>query len=159
MSEFERPNKVMIVVLTDGFENASRVYLPEMVPGKPPLPKASRINDMVKHQREVYSWQFIFLGADQDAIGTAAGMGFDPTMALNYGNNAADIKGLGTKLNKMSSGYRAAASARAGGQTLRCVAQETQNRVTAQDTQEWDDMMKANAQGAQAVKDCEPAKV
>jgi uncharacterized protein YegL len=56
LPEHERPEKVIIVILTDGLENASLEYTREQV------------FDLITHQRETYSWEFIFLGANQDAI-------------------------------------------------------------------------------------------
>jgi hypothetical protein len=55
-----RPREVIVAVLTDGFENASRHFTWKQV--------AARI----KHQTDTYKWTFLFLGANQDAIATAA---------------------------------------------------------------------------------------
>jgi uncharacterized protein YegL len=55
----ERPAKVIVAILTDGMENASRDY------------NNRRVADMISHQQEKYSWEFIFLAANQDAIATA----------------------------------------------------------------------------------------
>ncbi len=49
--EHERPSKVIIACMTDGYENASRVY------------SNAKIAQMIEHQSTVYSWEFIFLGA------------------------------------------------------------------------------------------------
>ena len=57
--EPQRPGKVIVAILTDGLENASKDY------------SRSRIAQMIQHQREKYSWEFIFLAANQDAIATA----------------------------------------------------------------------------------------
>jgi len=54
--DYNRPSKIIFVILTDGQENNSRIY------------SLARINDMIKHQQEKYSWQFVFLGADQNAF-------------------------------------------------------------------------------------------
>lgn len=71
--EHEHPGKVIFVVLTDGYENASQTYTRE------------RIFEMIKHQREVYSWEFIFLGADQDAIAEGARYGFAADTSMSIG--------------------------------------------------------------------------
>jgi Mg-chelatase subunit ChlD len=74
-SEPERPEHVIVVVLTDGEENASRRYDRET------------IRRMVEHQQSVYQWKFLFLGANQDAfaeagkIGVRAAMTFEATGA------------------------------------------------------------------------------
>lgn len=71
--EHTHPGKVIFVVLTDGLENASRSYTREQV------------LEMIKHQREVYSWEFIFLGADQDAIAESAKYGFAADTSMSFG--------------------------------------------------------------------------
>lgn len=57
--EEERPSKVIVAILTDGLENASKDY------------SRGRVSEMIKHQQEKYSWEFIFLAANQDAIASA----------------------------------------------------------------------------------------
>ena len=77
-----RAEKVLFVIITDGMENASREYT------------AAQIKNMVKKEQTKYGWEFIFLGANIDAIETAGGMGIAPERAVNY---HADAKG--TQLN------------------------------------------------------------
>jgi hypothetical protein len=72
MPESERPKKVLFVILTDGQENASREF------------DRPRIFDMITHQREKYAWEFVFVGANQDAIATATSMGMNASNASNY---------------------------------------------------------------------------
>lgn len=55
MPEDERPGHVLFVVLSDGMENASKVYTREQVVG------------MINHQRDVYNWDFLFLAQGMDA--------------------------------------------------------------------------------------------
>jgi hypothetical protein len=52
LPEGQRPAKVLVAIITDGLENASREFTHE------------KIKEMIKHQEEVYSWEFIFLGSD-----------------------------------------------------------------------------------------------
>ena len=75
-------DQVIFVVITDGMENSSRIYSP------------AEIKAMVEKQEESYGWEFIFLGANIDAIVTAGSMGFRADRALDY---LAD--GEGTALN------------------------------------------------------------
>ena len=56
MSESERPEHVLCVIITDGLENASRKFSSEDV------------KDRIEHQKTAYKWQFEFLAADQDAF-------------------------------------------------------------------------------------------
>lgn len=78
----QRPDKVMFVITTDGMENASREYTYE------------KIKEMVEWHKEKYGWEFIFLGANIDAIATAARFGISADRAANY---HADSEG--TRLN------------------------------------------------------------
>ena len=57
--EEQRPGKIIVAILTDGMENASRDY------------NNRRVADMISHQQHKYAWEFIFLAANQDAIATA----------------------------------------------------------------------------------------
>ena len=70
--EAERPGQVIVAILTDGQENASTRYTWESV--------AKRI----RHQTEKYQWQFLFLGANQDAIATAGKMNIHAANTANF---------------------------------------------------------------------------
>lgn len=72
MPEPERPGKVIVAVLTDGLENASVHFTWRDV--------AARI----RHQTNVYQWEFLFLGANQDAIATAAQLHIAAANASSY---------------------------------------------------------------------------
>lgn len=81
-SEDERAENVMIVITTDGMENASREFSYE------------KVRKLIEHQKSKYGWEFIFLGANIDAIETAERFGISKERATNY---HADSEG--TKLN------------------------------------------------------------
>lgn len=66
------PEKTLFVITTDGYENASRHF------------GADEIKRMVEHEKEKYGWEFIFLGADIDAVETAGRIGIDRSRAANY---------------------------------------------------------------------------
>lgn len=68
----DRPGKVIMVILTDGEENASKNT------------NRSEVMDMVKEQQEKYSWEFMFLGANQDAIGNGAALGIGQNASCNF---------------------------------------------------------------------------
>lgn len=72
MPENERPGHVIVPIITDGLENASREY------------KRAQINDMITHQREKYGWEFIFLAANQDAIAVGASYGVPAGSSLTF---------------------------------------------------------------------------
>lgn len=71
--EEERPGLVVIVIITDGYENASQEFVSRDV-----------IKRMIKHQQERYNWQFTFLGANQDAFAEAASIGIMPIATANF---------------------------------------------------------------------------
>lgn len=70
--EEERPAHVVFVITTDGMENASREYT------------AKQVREMVEHQQQKYSWQFVFLGANMDAVSEADKLGISASHAANF---------------------------------------------------------------------------
>ena len=80
--EEDRPEKTIFVITTDGMENASREYSYE------------RVKEMVERQKEKYGWEFIFLGANIDAVETAGRFGISADRAANYNSDL-----VGTNLN------------------------------------------------------------
>ena len=71
----DRPEKTIFVITTDGMENASRKY------------SYDRVKMMVERQKEKYGWEFIFLGANIDAIETAGRFGISADRAANYNSD------------------------------------------------------------------------
>jgi len=69
-SEEERPQKVIFMIITDGEENSSKEY------------DLQQIKEKTKHQQDVYKWDFIFMGANQDAWSNARDLGL--SNAINY---------------------------------------------------------------------------
>lgn len=70
--EAERPGSVIFTIMTDGMENASKEF------------SGQQIAEMIKHQKEAYSWDFLFLGADIDVDAVAAGLNIDPGDRIRY---------------------------------------------------------------------------
>lgn len=66
------PEHTMFVITTDGMENASRHYTSETV------------KKMIERQKKRYGWEFLFVGANIDAVETAARYGIDRDRAVNY---------------------------------------------------------------------------
>ena len=77
--EEDRPEKTILVITTDGYENASRRYT------------SDRVKQMVERQKQKYGWEFIFLGANIDAIETARNFGIDEERAANFVNDGTGI--------------------------------------------------------------------
>nr|WP_198429247.1 VWA domain-containing protein [Nocardia bovistercoris] len=80
-AEGERPGTVIVVVLTDGHENSSREWTHEAV------------RSLITQQQDVYSWDFLFLGANMDAVQIGAQMGFDPRRSITYTAAPAGVAG------------------------------------------------------------------
>lgn len=70
--EKERAGKVIFVIITDGYENASKEF------------KKPQIKEMIQHQTEKYNWQFLYLGADQDSFAEAASYGISADATMNF---------------------------------------------------------------------------
>ena len=77
-----RAENVMIVIITDGEENSSREY------------SSDKVKAQIQRQKEKYGWEFVFLGANIDAVETASRFGIAPDRAQNY-----HADGVGTALN------------------------------------------------------------
>lgn len=76
------PEHTLFVITTDGMENASRKYT------------ADRVKQMIERQKAKYGWEFLFLGANIDAVETARHFGISEDRAVNYHSD-----GAGTQLN------------------------------------------------------------
>ena len=74
--EEDRPEHTIFVITTDGMENASRHYTSE------------EVKAMVKRQKEKYGWEFLFLGANIDAVETASHFGIEEDRAVTFHNDA-----------------------------------------------------------------------
>lgn len=80
--EEDRPEHTLFIITTDGMENSSRRY------------SYDKVKTMVERQKEKFGWEFLFLGANIDAIEVAGRFGIAPERATNY---KCDSKG--TQLN------------------------------------------------------------
>ena len=76
------PEHTLFVITTDGMENASRRY------------DSEKVKKMIERQKEKYGWEFLFLGANIDAVETAGHLGIAPDRAVNY-----HCDSEGTRLN------------------------------------------------------------
>ncbi len=77
LPEENRPGKVIVAILTDGLENASRHFT------------WRDISARIRHQTDAYNWEFLFLGANQDAIATAAQLNIGAHNAATFVADAA----------------------------------------------------------------------
>ena len=94
--EEDRPEKTLFIITTDGMENSSRRYTYD------------KVKQMVEKQKAKYGWEFLFLGANIDAIQVAGRFGIDENHAVNY---ECDARGMAVNyraLNKAVSQVRCA---------------------------------------------------
>jgi len=82
LNESEIPEKTVFFITTDGMENASKEF------------DYTRIKDYIELQKEKYGWEFIFMGANIDAIKTASRFGIHEDRAVHYHSDE-----QGTNLN------------------------------------------------------------
>ena len=81
------PEKTMFVITTDGLENSSHIY------------GSDEVKKMVERQKEKYGWEFLFIGANIDAVETAKSFGIDRDRAVDY---LADGEGTKVVFNAVS---------------------------------------------------------
>jgi hypothetical protein len=113
MSEDERPSKVILIIMTDGLENASKMFT------------SRQVLDLIVQQRGIYKWDFVFHGANQDAIATAAKMGIAAASAMPYAANRT------ATANAMS---RAVRTSRMTGQAVDYTVEERRAAVIEDDS-------------------------
>jgi len=92
--EEERPEKVIVAILTDGEENSSKEY------------SLQRINEMIKHQKEVYSWEVVFLAANMDAVAAAQTLGIQSKDAFSFVATGKGIRSAYKDMSRSVSQYR-----------------------------------------------------
>lgn len=80
--EEDVPAHTLFVITTDGMENASRRY------------DSALVKQMIEHEKSKYGWEFLFLGANIDAVETAKHFGISEDRAVNYHSDS-----VGTRLN------------------------------------------------------------
>lgn len=82
LEEDDRPGHVIVVVMTDGEENASREWTVDAV------------RQLVTQQREQWKWEFVFLGANLDAVQVGNAYGFAADSSISYAPDAAGTRAV-----------------------------------------------------------------
>ncbi len=97
LPEDERPGTVIVAVMTDGLENASREWT------------HTAIRSLVEQQTSAYAWQFMYMGADQDAIEVGTRLGVDAAYSVTYGRGKTKeaLAGAAGKISRLRSARRA----------------------------------------------------
>lgn len=102
MPEEERPGNVVVTIITDGYENASKEYTWKSVQA------------MIKEQREKYSWLFTFIGANIDVKQVSDDLGIDSLLAKSYTASAEGTQSVYTAMSATMSYSRKASTKRKG---------------------------------------------
>ncbi|MFW6242761.1 MAG: vWA domain-containing protein [bacterium] len=92
--EDKRPENVIISILTDGQENASKKFTLEQV------------NKMINHQKEKYNWNFIFLAANQDAFSEGTKLGINQNDIFQYAATSVGINDAYRKMTHSVTSYK-----------------------------------------------------
>ena len=108
--ESSRPGKIIYVIVTDGEENSSSGY------------NRSQINELITARRDVDSWEFIFLAANQDAIQEAHSMGISAAGAMNYAPSGQGVEQAYLIGTQAVSNMRSAGSAKGMSAELHAMA-------------------------------------
>jgi hypothetical protein len=93
--EANRPEKVVVIIMTDGMENASKRFL-----------QKSEIKKMIEHQQKKYSWEFIYLGANQDAFAEGASFGVPIVNTQVFSVDSSGVNGAYNTISAYVSQYR-----------------------------------------------------
>jgi uncharacterized protein YegL len=101
LPEEERPSKVIFLIITDGHENSSHRF------------SAEQVKSMVEHQKDVYSWEFVFMGANIDAIAAGTNLGISAHNTLNYSATSVGTADLYKSISSSMNSYRSSNSSRA----------------------------------------------
>ena len=99
MPEEEKPSKVMVTIITDGYENASKEF------------NWNQVQDMIKEQREKYSWIFTFIGANIDVMQVSQNLGIDSRLAKSYGFTTQGVESVYEAMSVATTAVRKKASA------------------------------------------------
>jgi hypothetical protein len=95
LPEHLRPSKVVFVVITDGHENASQTYTRKAV------------FELIEAQRKTYKWEFVFIGANQDAIKEGGAIGVAAANAMTFDANPIGTESVYSSLSSNMARYRA----------------------------------------------------
>ena len=102
LAEDQKPERVVMVVVTDGAENSSQEF------------KKSDIEKLVKEKSEKHGWQFVFLSADMAAISEAHGLGIPADSSLYYSHSGRGSRSSWASVSSHTTDYRRALARKIG---------------------------------------------
>ena len=105
IDEKERPEKVLVITITDGLDN-------DILRNSEVRYSCQQVREMITHQTEKYGWDFVYIGANQDSWTTGESMGIRGSTKLNYCPSAVGVSNMYDTLSDATSQYRTAAGAK-----------------------------------------------
>lgn len=96
MPECFRPSKIVFISITDGEENASVEFTNTI------------LAERIRHQREKYNWQFVFLGANQDSFANSGQLNINKASTLNFAANSQSVNAAFQCVSRGMSAYKSA---------------------------------------------------
>jgi len=94
LPESDRPSQVMMVVITDGYENSSQEFT------------KAKVTEMIAEKKKEHNWQFVFLSADLEAMKDAMTMGIEKQSSLQFARSGQGSARAFQSLSKQTSDYR-----------------------------------------------------
>ena len=76
LPEADRPGTVIVGIMTDGHENSSKEW------------SHAAVKSLIQQQTQTYGWEFLYMGADQDAIEVGTGLGVPAARSMTYSRSA-----------------------------------------------------------------------
>lgn len=119
--EDQRPGKVIVAIFTDGQENASLEYT------------WRKVSRRIRHQQEKYGWEFLFLGANQDAIATCAQLSIAPQNAATWTADAAGTAASNAALSRKARSLRSLSAGFASPEDIACAEAPMEDLVREED--------------------------
>ena len=92
-----KADKVLFIITTDGYENASKEYTYD------------KVHKLISKQKNKYNWEFLFLGANIDAITEASKLGIHKDNAVNYYHDGDGVASVYESVQKFTQNFRSAA--------------------------------------------------
>lgn len=118
LDESQRPERVLFITITDGEENSSREFTNQ------------QLAERIKHQEENYKWEFVYIGANQNAFDVARQMGVSnfEAKSMNYSCTSTGTAAMFSNLSSATTRYRSATNT---SNTFAYTAQEQQETENA----------------------------
>jgi hypothetical protein len=120
--EAERPGKVIFFIITDGYENASKKY------------SHRQIKDKIELQKNVYNWEFIFLGANIDSEDVAESIGISSNMAFDFDADSAGMRSVTSGMCRAAMACRIEGFDRIDEENLRMTIKNSKKKQPLEET-------------------------